>query len=207
MNDHSLLMKMPQMKNKSKILNFLLRNLDPHNINQIARILGISLGSVHKILKELEDLKLVKNKEIGNALYYNINFDNIEAIKYLEVILIEDKNHVVNRNRTAKVYVSDIESYNAKCIVLFGSILMSGEQAKDVDALFIIRSKEQIKEVYNFCLQISKIRTKKVNPIIMLEQDFINNIKNRNKAVLDIIKRGIILKGGEIFVRSIKNAL
>ena len=75
-----------------------------------------------------------------------------------------------------------------------------------MDVLFIIKNKEQVKEVNNFCLEISKIRTKKVNPLIMLEQDFINKIKNKNKVVIDLIKNSIILKGEDTFIKGIKNA-
>ena len=80
------------VNNTFKILNFLIRNLDLYNINQIARNLDLSVGSVHKILKSLESRDLVKAKEIGNALYYTMNFQNIEAMKYSELILIWDKN-------------------------------------------------------------------------------------------------------------------
>ena len=67
-------------------------------------------------------------------------------------------------------------------------------------------NKKEIEEVNKFCLEISKIRTKKINPIIMLEEDIIENIKKQNKAIVDIIKNGIILKGEETFVKTIKNA-
>lgn len=192
-------------KNTSKILSFLLRNRELYNINQIAKILNLSVGSVHKILKNLEERKIVNIKILGNAMYYNINFNNQEAIKLSELILIEGKNNLLKENKTAKIYVHDLERYNAQCIILFGSIL-NGEQAKDVDVLFLIKNKKEVKIINNFCLEISKIRTKKINPLILLEEDLIENIKKQNKAIVDIIKTGIILKGEEIFVKTIKNA-
>ena len=206
MNDYSLLMNMVLVNNTFKILNFLIRNLDLYNINQIARNLDLSVGSVHKILKSLESRDLVKAKEIGNALYYTMNFQNIEAMKYSELILIWDKNNVLKDNKTAKVYASDLEKFYAQCIILFGSILFKKEQARDVDVLFILNDIRKINDVNNFCLEISKIRIKKINHLIMTEFDFINNIKNKNKVILDIIKKGAVLRGEEIFIKSIKNA-
>ncbi len=203
LNNHSLLMN---MKNTSKILGFLLRNRELYNINQIARTLNLSVGSAHKILKSLEERNVVNIKELGNASYYNLNFKSQEAVKLIELILIEEKNNLLKENKIAKVYVQDIEKFNAKCIILFGSILYKEEQAKDVDVLFLIKSKEEVKQINKFCLEISKIRTKKVNPLILLEEDLIENIKNQNKAIIDIIKSGIILKGEETFVKIIKNA-
>lgn len=195
------------ISNKDKILNFLLRNTEQYNINQIAKILKLSVGSVHKILKSLEERKILNLKQLGNASYYSLNLDKIETIKYCELVLIEEKNNLLSNNKTAKIYVQDLEKYDSKSIILFGSILNKEDQAKDVDVLFIIKNKEQIKEINNFCLEISKIRTKKVNPLIMEEKDLILNIKNKNNAILDIVKTGIILKGEEVFIKSIKNAL
>lgn len=199
-------MNMILSNNTFKIINFLIRNLELYNINQIARALKLSVGSVHKILKLLEKRNIVNIKELGNALYYNINLNNNEAIKISELVLIEDKNNILKENKIANVYAQDLEKFDVKLIILFGSILIKKDQAKDIDVLFVIKNKEQVKQVNNFCLEVSKIRTKRVDPLIMLEQDFINNIKNKNKAVIDLIKNGIILKGEDVFVKVIKNA-
>lgn len=193
-------------KNTSKILNLLLREKELYNINQIARNLKLSVGSTHKILKDLEERSIVNAKVLGNAIYYTLNLDNQEAVKLLELILIEQRNKLVKGNKTAKIYAQDLEKYNAKCIIIFGSILIKEEQAKDIDVLFLIKNKKEMQEITKFCLDLSTIRTKKVNPLIILEEDLIKNIKNKNKAIVDIIKNGIILKGGEIFVKIIKNA-
>ena len=192
--------------NTFKIINFLIRNLELYNINQIARPLDLSVGSVHKILKTLEKRNIVNIRELGNAIYYSINLNNNEAVKLSELVSIEGKNNILRENKTANVYAQDLAKFNAKLIILFGSILTKKNEAKDIDVLFIIKNKEQVNEINNFCLEISKIRTKKVNPLIMLEQDFVNNLKDKNKAIQDLIKNGIILKGEEIFIRTIKNA-
>lgn len=206
MNDHSLLTNMLFPKNTFKISNFLIRSLNSYNINQISRNLGISVGSVHKILKNLENFNIVHSKNMGNAIYYSFNFEYNQALKLSHLILIEDKNKILKENKVAGVYAFDLEKFDAKAIILFGSILTKKNEAKDVDVLFIIKNKEQVKKVNDFCLSISKIRTKKINPLIMLEQDFINNLKNKNKALQDLTKNGIILKGEDIFIRGIKNA-
>lgn len=199
-------MNMLISNNTSKIINFLLRNLELYNINQIARALKLSVGSVHKILKILEKRDIVNIKELGNAIYYSINLNNNEAVKLSELVSIEEKNSILRENKIANIYAQDLVKFNAKLIILFGSILTKKNEAKDIDVLFVIKNKEQVKEINNFCLEISKIRTKKVNPLIMLEQDFVNNLKDKNKAIQDLIKNGIILKGEDIFIKTIKNA-
>ena len=197
---------MIQNNNTFKILSLLIRDIEPYNINQIARTLKISVGSAHKILKNLEGRNIVNVKELGNALYYSLNLDNNEAVKSSELVLIEDKNKILKENATARIYALDLEKYEAKCIVLFGSILSKEEKANDVDVLFIIKNKEKTSRVNKFCLEISKTRTKNIHPLIMLEQDFTSNIKMRNKTILDIVKKCAVLRGEDVFIKAIKNA-
>jgi len=166
----------------------------------------MSIGSVHKILKDLEKRNIILSRELGNALYYALNFDSNEALKLGEIILIEEKSNFLKNNKVGKVYASDLEKGDADCIVLFGSILTKSKEARDIDVLFIVKNEEGVREVHKFCLEISKIRTKKINPLIMLEQDLISNMKKKNKAMLDLIKNGVILKGEEVFIKIIKNA-
>lgn len=62
------------MNNKAKIFEFLYKkSADSYNINQISRLLGISVGSTFKILKEFERLDYVTANRKNNALLYQIN--------------------------------------------------------------------------------------------------------------------------------------
>ena len=61
------------------------------------------------------------------------------------------------------------------------------------------------KEVTKFCLNLSKIRTKPVVPLILKKEDFIKEIKSKKEVVLNIIKTGIILRGESVFLEALKN--
>lgn len=62
------------MNNKAAIFEFLYRNHGGgYNINQVSRLLGISVGSAFKILKQLEREKYVNADKKNNALLYRIN--------------------------------------------------------------------------------------------------------------------------------------
>ncbi len=89
MNDYSLLMKMIN-KNTSKIILYLLKNINEfgYNINQIAKLNEISVGSAFKILKDLGKKNIVIMKKISNALHYRLNFENNETIKLCELLLL-----------------------------------------------------------------------------------------------------------------------
>jgi len=188
-------------KNTSKIVLYLLKNIDEFglNINQIAKRNKISVGSSFKILKDLEKDEIVIKKEISNAFHYKLNFDNPETIKLCELLLLTEKR---NLKGPAKVYADEVAKFkDAEMITIFGSILRSKE-FNDVDVLFLTN---KTKKVNDFCLEISKVRTKPVVPLIMNKEDLIKAIKNKKEAILNVIKEGIVLKGESTFMEVIKS--
>lgn len=200
MNIYSL--KMNITRNTSRIIEFLLRNIyeTGFNIRQIARQLEISVGNAHEILHKLKSREIVKTIDFKTAIYYHLNLSNLDAIDLCKLILRENKKDI---NHIAQVYAGEIEKFEiSKLIILFGSILTKKE-FNDVDVLFIT---DKVKEVSKFCNEISKIRTKPINPLIMTFDDFLNNIKKKNKVILEIINKGVIIKGESMYMEALKNA-
>jgi len=188
-------------KNTEKIVLFLLKNIDElgYNINQISKLNNISVGSAFKILKELEKNKILLKKEINNASHYKLNLNNCETIKLCELLILGEKRKLKGY---AKVYADEILKFKqADFIILFGSIL-NGNNFNDVDVLFVTN---QVKKVNDFCLEIFKVRTKPVVPLILKKDDLIKEIRQKKESILDIIKKGIILKGESVFMEVIKN--
>ena len=186
-------------KNTKKIILYLLRNLELVNINQISKKLSISVGSGFKILKDLEKNNIVLSSTLGNAKFYQINLNNEETIKWCEILLSEERR---NLKGYSKIYAEEIQKFeHSELIILFGSVLNS-KDFNDVDVLFITNKP---KEVTNFCLSLSKIRTKPVVPLILKKEDLIKEIKNKKEVVLNILKKGIILKGESVFIKVLKN--
>ena len=79
---------------------------------------------------------------------------------------------------------------------------LNNKDFNDVDALFITNKPQ---EVTKFCLNLSKIRTKPVVPLILKKEDLIKEIKNKKEVVLNILKTGIILIGESVFIEVLKN--
>ncbi len=186
-------------KNTKKIILYLLRNLELVNINQISKKLNISVGSAFKILKELEKNNIALSSTLGNAKFHQINLNNEETIRWCEILLSEERR---NLKGYSKIYAEEIQRFDhAELIILFGSVL-NNKEFNDVDVLFITNKP---KEITNFCLNLSKIRTKPVVPLILKKEDLINEIKNKKEVVLNILKTGVILKGESVFVEVLKN--
>ena len=193
-------------KNTMLIISLLLRNpLNKYNVNQIARELDVSVGSAYKIVKHLEKKEILKSMRMANAICYSLNMENREARKICEISIIEDKDRKLSENPVAKVYAKELENYPSRSTVLFGSILTGKERAKDVDALFIIGGKKEVKKVNSFCLEVSRTKTKPIVPFIMTALDLRNNLQGKNPVVLDIIKTGIVLSGEDVIVEAILN--
>jgi len=188
-------------KNTSKIILFLLKNVNEvgYNINQISKILQISIGSSFKILKDLEKEAIVVHKDISNASHYKLNLNNSETVKLCELLLLAERKQLKDY---AKIYAEDIMKFDsAELIILFGSVLQ-GKTFNDVDVLFVTNT---VKKVNDFCLELPKIRSKPVVPLILKKEDLIKEIKNKKESVLEIIKKGIVLKGESVFIEVVKN--
>jgi len=186
-------------KNTKKIILYLLRNLELVNINQISKILDISVGSAFKILKDLDKNDIVMSSNLGNAKFYQINLNNEETIKWCEIFLSEERR---NLKGYSKIYAEEIQKFeNAELIILFGSAL-THKDFNDVDVLFVTNKP---KEVTKFCLNLSKIRIKPVVPLILRKEDLIKEIKDKKEVVLNILKTGVILLGESAFIEVLKN--
>ena len=186
-------------KNTKKIILYLLRNLELVNINQISKKLNISVGSAFKILKDLDKNNIVLSSNLGNAKFYQINLNNEETIRWCKLLISEERR---NLKGYSKIYAEEIQKFeHSELIILFGSVL-SNKDFNDVDVLFITNKP---KEVTKFCLNLSKIRTKPVVPLILKKEDLIKEIKNKKEVILNILKTGIILRGESVFIEVVKN--
>lgn len=186
-------------KNNKKILRFLIRNFEPININQLSRNLKISIGSVFKILNSLEDKKIVSHNSLGNAKYYKINLNNTEAFALSELLLLEERREIKGYSR---IYAEEISKFNkAELIILFGSVL-ENKSFNDVDVLFVTN---RTKEVTKFCLEISKLKTKPVVPLILSKKDLVEKLKKGDNLIINIFKLGVVLSGEKSYLEVIKN--
>jgi len=80
------------MDNKTRIFEFLYRNHGSgHNINQIARLVNISVGSSFKILKELQKNGYVAAKQEKNAILYYINLNEKTRNLFYKLTLDSNK--------------------------------------------------------------------------------------------------------------------
>ena len=85
------------MKNKARILEFLYKNRERYNVNQIARLVGISVGSAFKILKRLEKENYANASKKDNEILYELKSNDKVRSEYSK---IEQEKNSKNRKKT-----------------------------------------------------------------------------------------------------------
>ena len=189
-------------ENEARTIEFLIRNFHiDYNINQLAKELHLSPGGIFKILKKLEEQNFLLERRLGNNVFYKINYNSSDALDACKFALTEKKT-----TPYIKVLMKDLDRLRKKTsmAILFGSVLDREKEARDIDILLVFK-KKNLNDVENLINELNKIRTKKIHAIYQTEYDLIENIKKQDNAILDEIKKGIILWGRETLVEAIKN--
>lgn len=189
-------------KNEAKVVDFLLRNFSTHyNINQLSKGVKLSPRGAYKILKKLENNKILFSEKIGNNIIYKINFENDVSLDVCQFVLTEKKT-----TPYVQTWINDLQPLREITVmaVLFGSILTKEKQANDVDILLVFQ-KENLPKVQEQIKKINHIKSKKIHAIIQTREDLFNNIKKRDQALFEEIKTGLVLWGRNILVEAIKH--
>src|SRR3989344_7124621 len=193
---------MKQTNNKMKAILKILKSLnEDYNANNLSKILGITSMGALKILKNLEREHILKSNKMGNAFFYEVDFENEYALDYIEFLL---KNEAELSNPYVKRWIRELKKINkADIIIIFGSVLKIGEEAKDIDVLFMVKKKN-----FNFLKleieKLNKINEKKIHPIYQTFWDLKSNLIKNDRIILNAIK-GVAVKGENKFIDLIKD--
>ncbi len=142
-----------------------------------------------KLLRRLEKSKMLIKRNIGKAVIYKINEGYELTKKALEFAL-------VNQASDYERWKEEFKSLNkdGRIIIFYGSASRNYAQANDIDVLVILQ-KEEVRELNKALEKIQLSLPKKLHSIKATKQDLIKNIAEKNTAMLEIIKTGIVLSG------------
>lgn len=186
-----------KLKKEQEILIILFKDfLSFYNSRNISKLIGISHAGAFKILKKLESKSIVFGKRIGKAIIYSLNFNNPVAKKELEMALaIEAQN-----NKRWLEEFKEIEN-KAEFAILFGSIIKNEDKSRDID-LLVVAKKESFEEIKRIIEARNKFLNKKIHLILQSVEEFTHDLNNKNKALVEIIKTGIILFKQENIIKA-----
>lgn len=170
-----------------------------YNPSNIAKELGVTRVGTFKALKELEKKGLVKGRNLGKARFYTVDLKDEYTRKNVEILLMEQ----------ARAYQRWVDEFKelfdyVKIAVLFGSIIKNKDKANDIDLLLVFDVKNNNK-INSIIKEKNEILIKRIHPIKQTVEDLKNNIRIKDKVILNALKEGIILHGFEELLEVIKN--
>jgi len=192
------------METDKKILKILLKDLAiKPTISSLAGDIGMSRVGLWKVLKKMESKKIISLSPIGSGktstYTIGLNWDNALTGKTLAVALTED---ALKNQRWASNF-SELEN-KVDFLIIYGSILHSIKEAKDIDIL-AIANKNKFLEIEEIIRKIQKTQNKKIHYLIFTNSEFIHEIEIPNKSFIDALKKGVVLFGQEKFIKFMKN--
>ena len=191
-----------QEKTNERIIKILAKEpLSEHTATSIAKTLGISRQGIWKTLNKLSKDKIISLRSIAetkkSAVNITLNFKNPITPKMISIILEKE---TLNYERWRDNF-AELQNH-CKFVLLFGSILHSPKEANDIDLLAIVKEKKDFNAIDEAILKIQKTQIKKIHIIDLTEEELKNELeKNKNKAYLDALKKGVLLSGHDDYVK------
>jgi len=168
-----------------------------YNAHSISKILNISHVGAQKIFKRLLNERLVVSKRIGKSIIYTPDFGNDYLVQLLTFLLADEANNF-------KRWKEEFKELDGRIVMMFGSAIKNYAQARDIDIMVVIK-KSEIKWINTILKKKEEMLPKKFHAIKLTHQDLLENIKKKDKAMVDIIKNAIILFGQREYVDILKN--
>ena len=192
------------LKKSYEILKILLKDISKkHTVTSLAKERGISRVGSWKLLQELEKENLVLLTSIGpektSVREVSLNWDNPILEKTLALLLAEEALKQDKWRYNFKELKNHVDF-----LILFGSILHSPKEANDIDILSLVSDEENFAKIGKIITDIQITQSKKIHAINFTEKELKHELKEKNKAYLEALKKGVVLFGQENFIKFIE---
>lgn len=189
-----------QTENEKKALLILFKDfLSYYNANSLSNMLGISRIGTMKILKKLEKEELLKSQTIGKSIVYKPNLESDYVRDLLAFLLSDEANNFKRWKEEFKELFKE-----GRIVMLYGSTIKDYSKARDID-IMIIRKKGEGGEVSKTISKRQQFVSNKIHSIDLTSEEFVNNMKKRQKAIIDIVKSAVVLFGHNKYVELMEN--
>lgn len=192
------------IKKSYEILKTLLKDVGKkHTVTSLSKEREISRVGSWKLLKELEKENLIILTPIGpektSVLEVSLNWNNPLLEKTLALLLTED----ALKQSKWRYNFKELEN-QVGFLILFGSILHSPKEANDIDVLNLVSNEESFVKIGKIITNIQITQNKKIHAINLTEKELKHELRDKNKAYTEALKKGIVLYGQENFIRFIR---
>lgn len=182
-------------KNEQEALLIMYKDIyNFYNANSLSKIINLSQVGTRKILKKLEKNKILFEKKIGNSIVYKLNIMDEFVQKLIMFALI-------NESRKHLRWKEEFKALNesTQFILFYGSASRDYSSAKDIDILLMLK-KEDFSPADKIINHIGRQLPKKIHDIKATKEEIIKNLKEKNKAMLEIIRTAVVLNGYENYM-------
>lgn len=170
-----------------------------YNANSLSKKLGITPTGVHKILNRLNEGGLTEMKLIGKSKIHKPKVDDEYKEKLLAFLLADEANSYKRWKEEFKELFK-----KGRVILMYGSAIKNYKSATDIDVM-IIAKKNEFEDIRIKIKKIQELMPKRIHSIILTREEFINNLRNHNKAIVSIVKDAIVLYGQDEYIEGMKN--
>lgn len=170
-----------------------------YNANSISKIISISHVGAQKIFKRFLQENLVMSKVIGKSIIYKLNFNDSYVSQLVSFLLADEANNFKRwKEEFKELFEKD------RIVMIFGSTIKDYASAKDIDLMIVIKDKE-IREINDVIKKKEELLPKKLHAIKLTHKDLLENIKRKDKVIINIMKNAVVLYGQDKYVEIMKN--
>jgi len=189
-----MLEKILSSKAKVRILREMIEKDREYTFEDITKAINMSFGTVHPILKNLVDSRILIIRKTGRSKLYKINERHILYNELKKMFKAEKENFV----EIAKKFVRSLNKRNIKNIILFGSVARGEPTEKsDIDILVIYKNNEIL--VKDNVSKLSQEFLNKYDVEIVPTYLSVKEAKNRKRKfdrfIMNVLNEGKVLFG------------
>lgn len=131
-------------RSKIKILRFLCNQTEDITGREIARRIDLSHLKTHQVLKEFHKHNIVNMRQIGSAMLYRLNEDNMLVRDILKNLFKSENEPIV---KLTEVVIKRLRVF-VESITLFGKIMYDGRNPDtEIEILLVVRDDMNLRAV------------------------------------------------------------
>ncbi len=170
-----------------------------YNANSLSKLLGISRVGSMKLLKKLLNKNILKDRIIGKSIVYKLNLEDDYIRKLIAFLLANEADSFKRwKDEFRELFKGE------RIVMLYGSAIKNYEKARDID-IMIVMEKEEYKEASRAIIKRQKFLSKKIHSMELTTDDFLKNLQEKQKSIINIVKDAIVLYGQDKYVEAIRN--
>lgn len=166
-------------RTRQALLRLFFTNPDArYYVRELNTMLGISVGTLHREIKHLEELGVIQLEAQGNVKYYTANQDHP---------LFDEFTSIVAKTIGVEVGLKEVlaEIPGIKLAFTYGSFA-SGQETKKGDIYMFLAGKFDEKLVKEALKKLEKQLKRKIHHTSMSEEEFRRELKKHPPHLLDI---------------------